>query len=163
MRITILFCCLLTFFSCKKENGKNLYQLTYQFNSGDIFTETGVIYEKYKKNKKYLAPIDSWGQSIIKEETGLFLKFRSKMIALTTEDKKILINEEWNCASQNPVVFANNLIGGFYGEIYMEGSYIQKGRAYSVENGTFEFYWRNAEDFGMTDTILKGTWTLKRK
>ncbi|MDR0803317.1 hypothetical protein [Fluviicola sp.] len=164
------FCLMLS--ACKKEIGKKEYTMTFRFESGDEISLTGKIFEKYKKNKKYLSEIDGgYSLKMIKEMRGLYLEFSNKVnkkannttIALKVSDKKLIWNDDWRFWLENPTMFANNNSGSFTGDVEMEGTYTQKGRAYTVENGDFKFYWRNAdEDFGMNDTILKDKWTLKR-
>ncbi|MDR0801913.1 hypothetical protein [Fluviicola sp.] len=157
------FCLMLS--ACKKEIGKKEYTMTFRFESGDEISLTGKIFEKYKKNKKYLSEIDGGYPLILIDGRGLYMEFRNNntTIALKTSDKKLICNDNWNFMFKNPTIFANNQSGLVTGNVEMEGTYTQKGRAYTVENGDFKFYWRNAdEDFGMNDTILKGKWTLKR-
>jgi hypothetical protein len=147
--------------SCKKEIGKMEYILSFQFQSGSTIDLTGRIFEKDRKSKKYKDQIDDgyWMKEI--EKKGLYLDFANDntTMALKSPDNILICNDHWEFWKNFPLIQS----GHAEGDIYLEGSYTQKGRAYTVENGTFEFYWRNAEVFGMTDTILKGTWTLKRK
>lgn len=160
------FCLMIS--ACKKEIGKKEYTMNFRFESGDEISLTGKIFEKYKKYKKYLNEIDGGYSLKLIDGVGLYMKFYSFEVSNTTtalkmSDKKLICNDEWKLMFGNPITFANNQSGLITGEIELEGTYTQKGRAYTVENGDFKFYWRNAEEFGMTDTILKGTWSLKRK
>ncbi|MDR0801128.1 hypothetical protein [Fluviicola sp.] len=159
------FCMLLS--ACKKEIGKKEYTMTFRFESGDEISLTGKIFEKYKKNKKYLSEINGgYSLKLIEEMGGLYMEFNSHntAVALKISDQQLILNRAWRFGFVNPAaIFANNQPGLVTGNVEMEGTYTQKGRAYTVENGDFKFYWRNAdEDFGMNDTILKGKWTLKR-
>jgi hypothetical protein len=163
------FCLMLS--ACKKEIGKKEYTMTFRFESGGEISLTGKIYEKNKKNKKYQGQIDGGVPMVEIEKVGLYMEFYSYKAnnttittgAIKSADKKLIVNSaKWKFWNEFPPISPNNQSGQFIGTMYLEGSYTQKGRAYIVEDGDFEFYWQNAEDFGMNDTILKGKWTLKR-
>ncbi|AEA43833.1 hypothetical protein [Fluviicola taffensis] len=150
--------------SCKKEIGKKEYLLQFEFENGHKTELTGKIFEKNKTNKKYKAQI-AYGYSMhYIDGKGLYFDFgySNTTMILKTDDQKLIGNSSWTFGKIEPALGTTSFSGNTFGDLYLEGSYTQKGRAYSVENGTFEFYWRNAEPYGMQDTILKGKWTLKR-
>jgi hypothetical protein len=120
-----------------------------QFDSGDVFTDYGTIQEKKLKRRK--------GQEL---HVNLFNGYTF----LKVKDNKLVCSYRLYLDSDTPVAFASGMTGSFKGDVYFEGNYTQKGRAYTVDNGTFEFIWRN-ELTGqpMSSLIYTGKWTLKRK
>ncbi len=141
----ILLTCLLP--GCHKENGKRDYEMQLIFDSGDIFTDTGKIFEKSLKRRK--------GQEI---HANIFNNFTF----LKVKDKLVCSYRLW-LDSDEPVAFASGLSGSFKGDVYFDGEYTQKGRAYTVEDGYFEFIWRNeVTGAPMNSIVYKGKWTLKR-
>ena len=49
------------------------------------------------------------------------------------------------------------------GSIALEGKYKSPFRKFKVEEGTFTLHWGNADVYGITDSLITGTWTLKRE
>lgn len=148
---------------CHKENGKNDYLMNLNFESGDVFTDEGVIHEKYHFGNKYDGTPYNNALKVGNGNVFYSTTFGERQFIKMDNNRLVNAGNMVLPKISTPLHFANEQQGSCYGDIYLEGSYTQKGRAYTLENGTFEFYWRNAEVFGMTDTILKGTWTLKRK
>ncbi|MNU89643.1 hypothetical protein D3C71_794880 [compost metagenome] len=139
-----------TFLSgCHKENAKHDYEMRLMFDSGDIFTDSGKIYEKKLKRRK--------GQE-------LHVDVFNRYTFLKVNGNKFVCSYKLYLTSSTPVAFANGQSGSFKGDVYFEGEYSQKGRAYTVDNGTFEFIWRDQSTGAPVNSIVyKGTWTLKRK
>jgi hypothetical protein len=134
---------------CKKENGKHDYEMRLAFDSGDVFTESGKIQEKKLERRK--------GQE-------LYVDVFNGYTFLKVKDNKFICADKLFLRSSSPVNFAGGQTGAINGDIYFEGNYTQKGRKYIVENGTFEFIWRNEVTGASVDNqVHKGRWTLKRK
>lgn len=158
----ILFFSLFLLGSCHKENAKKEYEMVLFFETGDIWKSDGRIFEKNKKYRKYENDLkntyfnDFWIKNHLFSSCfdGLdFVKYDERFGGHGMIKQQI----------ESPVTFANNQTGYFEGTLVFEGNYTQKGRAYTVETGTFQFYWSNAWAFGEFDTIINGTWSLKRK
>ncbi len=133
---------------CKKENGKHTYEMRLIFDSGDVFTDYGKIEEKSLKRRK--------GQE-------LYVDVFNGYMFLKVNDKKFICADKLFLRSDAPVAFAGGQSGVFNGDIYFEGNYTQKGRAYTVDNGTFEFIWRDDVTGEPVNSIVyKGKWTLER-
>lgn len=142
----LLVCLLLT--SCKKENWKHEYEMRLVFDSGDVFTDSGKIQEKKLKRRR--------GQE-------LYIDVFNGYMFLKVKGNKLICTDPLYLNSSTPVAFANGQSGSFKGDIYFEGNYTQKGRAYTVDNGTFEFIWRDESTGQPVNSIVyKGKWTLKR-
>jgi hypothetical protein len=154
--------------SCRKEVARKYYLLTYTFSSGETITIRGRIFEKDKKYKEKDG--DDIGQhltvndpnAIIFGYTGdsdvghqIYTMFKTKEEKLTGTWIQVL--DIPNCS------FANNQMIKAKGSIAVVADYKSPYRKFKVENGTFTYKWANAEDYGMNDTILTGTWTLKRE
>ena len=136
-------------FGCHKENGKKENEMVLTFNSGDVFKDSGKIQEKKITRRK--------GQEV---HVSIFNGYTF----LKVKDNKFVCSYRLWLESETPVAFANGMSGSFKGDIYFEGEYTQKGRAYTVDNGTFEFIWRNQTTGQPIDSIVhKGKWTLKRR
>ncbi len=134
---------------CHKENAKHDYEMRLMFDSGDIFTDNGKIFEKNLKRRK--------GQEI---HVDVFNRYTF----LKVKGNKLVCSYKLYLDSNTPVAFANGQSGSFKGDVYFEGEYSQKGRAYTVDNGNFEFIWRNESTGQPVNSIVyKGKWTLKRK
>ncbi len=143
----LLFFLLLT--GCKKENWKHEYEMRLVFDSGDVFTDSGKIQEKKLKRRK--------GQE-------LYVDVFNGYMFLKLNDSKFICADQLYLTSSTPVAFANGQSGSFKGDIYFEGTYTQKGRAYTVDDGTFEFIWRDESTQQPVNSIVyKGKWTFKRK
>jgi hypothetical protein len=127
-----------------------------------VFTKSGKVYEKYRKGKKYDGTPYNFALKGGKSNV-FFADIFGGFQFLKMNDKRVVSSGYLIIEKSISTHFANEQNGSYYGEVYFEGEYTQKGRAYTIENGSFEFYWRNAEEFGMNDTILKGTWSLKRE
>lgn len=163
MRILpILFACLFLA-GCHKENGRHTYQLQLLFDSGDVFTDEGIMYEKKMHGKKYRDKIHDAFNLNESQGKAVYFEVFNGYIFLKEGDNKFICSDQIYLDSQSPVAFANGMSGSFKGDIYFEGEYTQKGRAYTVDNGTFEFIWRN-ETTGqpVNNIVYKGKWTLKR-
>ena len=149
-------------FSCKKENAKVDYEILFTFSSGEQIKETGRIYEKpknYSLSDNYELPT-----KYLMKRLKNILYFRNKETRLDlikTDEQKIVGSNSIKLYFPK-ASFANQQAADCEGGINMEGDYNQKSRKYSVENGTFEYYWHNTEVYGKNDTILTGAWTLKR-
>ena len=161
--ISILFLCLFIA-GCNKENGKHEYEMQLLFDSGDIFTEDGKIFEKFRKNKKYQEQIKDGYSIKYANGKSLYIEVFNGYIFLKVDGNKFVCSDKLFLKSETPVAFANGMSGSFVGDIYFEGDYTQKGRAYTVDNGYFEFIWLN-ESTGqpMNSIVYTGKWTLKRK
>lgn len=132
--IPLIACCL--FISgCHKENGKHDYEIQLLFDNGSILTDVGTVTEKETIVKKY------HGKAIYTTVFNdyFFLKVNGKFI----------------CSGN---LFADGKVG----EIYLEGAYTQKGRAYTVTDGYFEVIWRDVYGNPLTNSVLTGKWTFKR-
>jgi hypothetical protein len=162
-RIVFLIGFLLNVNACKKENAKHEYEMTLFFETGDVWRSTGRIFEKDKRYKKYEEELKSAKDYFKIGSSNLVYIDCFDGIGVLKYDKKLGGGGKINNLIDIPVSFANNQTGIFQGTITMEGFYTQKGRAYTVETGTFQFYWSNAWSFGEFDTIINGTWSLKRK
>jgi hypothetical protein len=151
--------------SCTKEVARKHYLLKLHFNNGMEHESDGVIYEKDKTYKsksvedigdhvamKYY-PECIWFSDYDQIDMKLFKTKEDKLVGTTTQT--ILVSN------------ASNVIGieseKLFGSLELEGAYKSPFRKITVDNGTFSFTWSNAEDFGMQDTVLTGTWSLKRK
>lgn len=149
-------------FSCHKENAKHEYEMTLSFQTGDVWKSDGRIFEKKKRYKKYEIELKKAYGSKIGVKDKLFVSCFDGISLLKYDG---VLGGGGNVKNEIviPVSFANNQTGEFSGVLTMEGQYSQHSREYSVDNGTFQFYWNNAWAFGKQDTIIKGTWTLNRK
>src|SRR4051794_39157725 len=89
---------------CHKENGKREYEIQLLFDNGDILKDYGTVTEKEKKVKNYYD-----GNAIYTTVFNdyFFLKVNGKFI----------------CSGEITV-------DGKQGDLYLEGAYTQKGRAY---------------------------------
>jgi hypothetical protein len=145
--ILLLLSCFV-FSGCKKENGKHEYEMILTFDSGDVFSDHGKIFEKSLKRRK---------------EQEIHVNIFDNYTFLKVKDNQLICSYKLSLESLKPVTFANGMSGFFNGDVYFEGTYTQKGRTYTVDDGTFEFIWRN-ETTGapMNSTVYKGKWTLKR-
>ncbi|WP_343747850.1 hypothetical protein [Fluviicola sp.] len=120
---------------CHKENGKRRYEIQLLFNNGDVLKDYGTVTEKEANVKKY------HGKAVYTTVFNdyLFLKVNGKFIC------------------------SGDLIAdGKHGDLYLEGAYTQKGRAYTVEDGYFEVIWRDVYGEPLTNSVLTGKWTFKR-
>ncbi len=146
--IPFLLVCILLIGACKKENGKFAYEMRLMFDSGDTSVETGDINEKSKDKRSRVMHVNIFNE----------------LIFIKVKDKQLVCSDEIAFRTTKPANFSNGTKTGFYGDIYFEGNYSQKGRAYTVEDGYFEFVWRNPTTGAPVDSIVhKGRWTLKRK
>ncbi|MDR0803230.1 hypothetical protein [Fluviicola sp.] len=147
--IPLLLVCALLAGGCHKENGKHKYELRLLFDSGDVFLNTGVIKEKSRDNKYRGFYVDV---------------FTNGLHFLKVKDNQLVCSDEVTFLTNKPANFAGGMAGTFKGDIYLEGTYTQKGRAYTVDDGYFEFIWRNmTTGQPMSSIVYKGKWTLKRK
>ena len=163
VRIIFVFITCLLLAGCKKENGRHVYEMRLVFDSGDVFTEYGKIFEKYRNNQKYKQQIKDGFSIKSSDGNAFYIEVFNGYIFLKTGDKKLICSDQIYLDSNSPVAFANGQSGSFKGDIYFEGNYTQKGRAYTVDNGTFEFIWRDESTQQPVNSIIyKGKWTLKR-
>ena len=121
---------------CRKENGKHDYEIQLLFDNGDILKDHGTVTEKETIVKKY------HGNAIYTTVFNdyFFLKVNGKFI----------------CSGEL-------IADGKHGDLYLEGAYTQKGRAYTVDDGHFEVVWRDVYGEPLTNSVLTGKWTFKRK
>lgn len=148
---------------CHKENGRHVYEMRLTFDSGDVFTDYGKIFEKYRNNQKYKGQIKDGFSIKSSDGKAFYIEVFNGYIFVKTSDKKLICSDQIYLDSNSPVAFANGQSGSFKGDIYFEGTYTQKGRAYAVKDGTFEFIWRNMETGQPVNSIVyKGKWTLER-
>ncbi|MNJ84744.1 hypothetical protein D3C87_22030 [compost metagenome] len=122
---------------CRKENGKREYEIQLFFDNGEYYKNEGTITEKMPKVNKY-------------HGDALYTTFFNDYYFLKVNDKLI-------SSGQLIIINGNN------GDIYFEGAYTRKGRAYIVEDGYFEVIWRDNAGDPLTNSVLTGKWTLKRK
>ncbi|MNU89640.1 hypothetical protein D3C71_794850 [compost metagenome] len=164
IRIIPIFIACLLLAGCKKENGKHTYEMCLTFDSGDIFTDDGKMFEKHINGKKYRQQIHDAFNLNESQGKALYLEVFNGYIFLKEGSNKFVCSDQLYLTSSTPVAFANGQSGSFKGDVYFEGTYTQKGRAYTVDNGTFEFIWRDLSTGQPVNSIIyKGTWTLKRK
>ena len=135
LRLIIVFLSVGFFVSgCRKENGKREYEMQLLFTNGDVLTDRGTVSEKKLK------PYNSNAIYTTAFNDYFLLKVNGKLIG------------------------AGALIkNGKSGDVYFEGAYTQKGRAYIVDDGYFEVIWRDNAGDPLTNSVLTGKWTLKRK
>ncbi len=137
LRIGIISCIVICFLisGCKKENGKHEYEMQLLFDNGEVYKDKGIVSEK--KLKQY-------------NGTAIYTTAFNDYFFLKVNDKLI-------CSGQLTI------IGGKHGDIYFEGTYTRKGRAYIVDDGYFEVIWRDNAGDPLTNSVLTGKWTFKRK
>ncbi len=165
-KLSIIILVILLLNSCTKEVGKELYNLTFTFNTGEQITTECLIYEKAKK--KYES---STAENILNHKEDLHLIYleaqfyTSEIIGVTlfkTEADYLVGIDNFHAPCANASFAAGQNVD-VQGVIDMNGSYDKKWRKFIVEQGTFTFQWTNAADYGETNKELTGTWTLKRK
>ena len=120
---------------CLKERGKREYEMQLLFDNGEVYKDDGIVSEK--KLKQY-------------NPTAIYTTAFNDYFFLKVDDKLV---------SSGQIT----IIGGKHGDIYFEGAYTRKGRAYMVEDGYFEVIWRDVYGEPLTNSVLTGKWTLKRK
>ncbi|MNJ86646.1 hypothetical protein D3C87_41500 [compost metagenome] len=120
---------------CRKERGKREYEMQLLFDNGESYKNTGIVAEH--KLKYYNG--DAIYTTVFNDY--YFLKVNGKLI------------------SSGQLI----IIGGKHGDIYFEGNYTRKGRAYIVDDGYCEVIWRDVNGDPLTNSVLKGKWTFKRK
>lgn len=163
VRIIPIFIACLFLSGCKKENGRHDYEMRLTFDSGDVFTEYGKMYEKPIRGKKYRKKIHDAFNLNESQGKAVYIEVFNGYIFLKEGDNKFICADQLYLRSDKPVAFANGATGAINGDIYLEGTYTQKGRKYRVENGTFEFIWRDQVTGASVDnTVHTGKWTLKR-
>jgi hypothetical protein len=131
--IPIIIICFLVY-GCHKENGKHDYEMQLLFDNGTVLKDQGIVAENKLK------------------------QYNGKAIYTTVFNDYYLlkVNHKFICSSQ-----INH--SGKVGDIYFEGAYTQKGRAYIVDDGYFEVIWRDVNGDPLTNSVLTGKWTFKRK
>lgn len=160
--IPILFVFLLLA-GCHKENGRHTYEMRLTFDSGDVFTEYGIMYEKPMHGKKYRDKIHDAFNLNESQGKAVYIEVFNGYILLKEGGNKFVCSDQLFLRSTKPVAFANGQTGAINGDIYLIGNYTQKGRAYTVDNGYFEFIWRDqTTGQPINDTVYKGKWTLRR-
>lgn len=128
LRIVPILLLIILLTGCKKENGKHEYEMRMVFDSGDVFTDSGIIQEKKLTRRK---------------DQEIYIDVFNGYMFLKIKESKLICSDRLYLKSSTPVAFANGMTGNFNGDVYFEGNYTQKGRKYIVENGTFEFIWRD--------------------
>lgn len=164
-KLTLLFFVILLFTNCTKEVGKEVYNLTFSFNTGERITTECLVYEKSKKYKSSTAE-----QVLVSESAGKIIYVEAQfytteiwgMSFLKTEADYLAGISYFHAPCANASFAAGQNVD-IQGVMDMYGSYGRKWRKYTVEEGTFTFQWTNAADYGETNKVLTGTWTLKRK
>jgi hypothetical protein len=144
-----IICSLLTVTGCKKENGKHSYEMKLMFDNGDVFKDSGIMYEKPIHGKKYRDKIHHAFNLNESQGKAVYIEVFNGYILLKVDDNKFV------CSDQ---LFWEGLVG----DIYLEGNYTQKGRAYTVSDGHFEVIWQDESGNPLTNSVLTGQWTLKR-
>lgn len=142
--------------SCFKEVAKKKYNLVMTFETGDVYTISDFIYEKdkmYTVNGSEDEVMKGYTQNMILLGTRKFYKTDNNYLVANLNDLLSLSN----CG------FANGQDIVTEGSIALEGKYKSPFRKFKVEEGTFTLHWGNAADYGMTDSLISGTWTLKRQ
>lgn len=135
---SILIAFLLTGFfvsGCLKERGKREYEMQLLFDNGEVYKDQGIVAE-HKLSK-----------------------YNGKAIYTTVFDDYFFLKVNDKLISSGQLIIVN----GKHGDIYFEGAYKRKGRAYIVDDGYFEVIWRDNAGDPLTNSILTGRWTLKRK
>lgn len=165
-KLSLIILVFLLFFSCKKEVGKEVYNLTFTFNTSEQITTECLIYEKAKK--KYES---STAENILNHKENLHLIYlesqfyTSEILGMTlfkTEADYLAGINNFHAPCANASFAAGQNID-VKGVIDMNGAYGKKWRKFTVDEGTFTLKWTNAADYGETNKTLTGTWTLKRK
>ncbi|MDR0801130.1 hypothetical protein [Fluviicola sp.] len=146
--LPVLFICLLLS-GCNKENGKHDYEMRLMFDNGDIYTDSGKMYEKPMHGKKYREKIHDAFNLNESQGKAVYIEVFNGYILLKVDNHKFV------CSDQ---LFWHGLVG----DIYLEGNYTQKGRAYTVNDGYFEVIWRDNLGNPVSNSVLTGKWTLKR-
>ncbi len=134
----ILIVFLLTGFfisGCLKERGKREYEMQLLFDNGEVYKDEGIVDET--KLSEY--------------------KGRAVYTTLFNDYYFLKLNDKLVCSG--PLIIVN----GKHGDIYFEGAYKKKGRAFIVDDGYFEVIWRDNAGDPLTNSVLTGRWTLKRK
>ena len=119
---------------CRKENGKREYEMQLLFTNGDVLIDHGIVAENKLK------------------------QYNGKAVYTT------VFNDYFFLKVNGKFICSGSLIkNGKHGDIYFEGAYTRKGRAYIVDDGYFEVIWRDNAGDPLTNSVLTGKWTLKRK
>ena len=147
---------LISFTSCFKEVAKKDYNLVLTFETGDVYIFTDVIYEK---DKKYV--VNGSEDEVMKGYAKNMIMFGNRHLFLT--DNKYLVGRFNDQLTISNCGFANGQDIVTEGSIALEGKYKSPFRKFKVEEGAFTLHWGNATDYGMTDSLISGTWTLKRE
>jgi hypothetical protein len=157
----------LSLFGCTKEVARKFYILQLHFDNGMEHESEGRIFEKDKVYKSD-DPEDidnSVTMHYLPNSIKYFSKNELTIILFKTKEKQLV--GATNSVESLTVKNASAIIGlessKLEGILELEGSYKSPFRKITVENGTFSFTWSNAEDYGLQDTVLTGTWSLKRK
>lgn len=164
-KLTLLFLLIQLLTNCTKEVGKDIYNLTFTFNTGDKITTECLVYEKSKKYKSSAAEqalASESGGNLIYVEAQFYTTEIWGMSFLKTEAEYLAGISYFHAPCLN-ASFATGQNIDVQGVMDLYGSYDKKWRKFTVEEGTFTFQWTNAVDYGETNKVLTGTWTLKRK
>lgn len=155
--------------NCQKENAKHVYIYSLNFSNGEKVQTRVTIREKpkgyndktdkyfWRHNRDYIALV--FGDPV----SGTMNRVENtSMLMIKTEEKTLITNSKSYIR-----LFGSSFTGAddfeMLGSFTCSGSYHPFGRKIEVEDGRFSFEWNNAEDVGKNDTILTGTWTLKRE
>ncbi len=159
--VYLLFLSLL-FVGCRKEKGKESYELKLIFSSGDIVNIEGVIDEKKITKKVDLRRKKAINIVYFRAENYPD-SFHDLSLSIFKLENNILAGINNAYFQLDNASFAVNQSVFLDGVLEMNGEYERKGIKFFVENGTFTFNWNNASDYGEPVQELTGTWSLKRK
>lgn len=164
-KLTLLILVILLLTSCTKEVGKEVYNLTLTFITGEQIKTEYLVYEKDKKYKNTQANLylnNDPDAKLIYLKAPFDPSQTLGMILFKTEADYLAGINNFHAPCTNASFAAGQNID-LQGVIDMYGAFDKKWRKFTVEEGTFTFQWTNAADYGETNKELTGTWTLKRK
>lgn len=165
MKQVALLLVLFALSACTKEVARRHYLLKLNFDNGIKHESDGRIFEKDKEyKKKHTYDIDDHvDMGIYPDAIYFYANDGIQVYLFKTKEEKLVgtITQLLHVTGGSSVL--GNDTGNLIGNLELQGAYKSPWRKITVKNGTFTFQWSNAEDFGLTDTTLTGTWTLKRK
>jgi len=149
--------------ACTKEVGKKPYVLAFNFSSGDSYKIKGRVFEKNKKYSESETGVLDGDVMEGNKNAIVFGNNSADFREIFKTDNSLLTGTFPEVFDIANCIFANNQTVSTKGSLSLEGEYKSPFRKFKVESGTFTYKWANAEEYGMNDTILTGTWTLKRE